>query len=79
MSRASAADPRTEAAWQTIPTVVLVGRDDPLISSEERRWMQATLDDVRYLDDDHFIMFNEPDLVADVLLEALRTGQPGRS
>ena len=75
-SRAAAADPQTAAAWQTIPTTVLIGRRDDLLPVDERNWAAQHLDDVRDLDTDHFILMHHPEVVAGVVLEAL--GEAGR-
>ena len=64
-------DPVPAAAWQSIPTTVLLGRDDDLISAEEREWVTTHVPDVRPLDCDHFIQFREPQAVVDIVLEAL--------
>jgi hypothetical protein len=40
---------RRSAAWRTIPTTVLLGRTDQLVTDEERRWATDHLDDVRFL------------------------------
>lgn len=59
------------AAWETIPTTVLLGRLDDVVSEAERDWALARLADVRMLDTDHFILFRQPDAIADVITEAL--------
>ncbi len=64
-------DPVLSAAWQSIPTTVLLGRDDELVSADERRWVAETITDVREIDDDHFILFNHPEAIADIVVEAL--------
>jgi pimeloyl-ACP methyl ester carboxylesterase len=65
------AQPQTAAAWQTIPSTVLMGRDDQLVPQNERQWAINNLEDVRFLDSDHFIIFRAPDLVSSAVLEAL--------
>ncbi len=59
-------------AWRTIPTTVLLGRDDALNPTEHQEWARAQLDDVRIIDSDHFILFRQPDIVADLIEEAFR-------
>jgi pimeloyl-ACP methyl ester carboxylesterase len=76
VSRASASDPRTAAAWLTIPTTVLIGRHDMFISLKDRQWLDAHLDDVRSLDANHFVLFTHPATVARAVLESLTGDQP---
>lgn len=68
---ATMTDPLPAAAWQTIPTTVLIGRADHLIGEDEREWMRTNLSDVRFIDSDHFIIFRQPELVALAVLESL--------
>lgn len=70
-SWAAAADPQTAAAWTTIPTTVLIGRRDDLLAADQRTWAAEHLDDVRDVDADHFIPFARPQVVAEVVVEAL--------
>lgn len=65
-------DPVLAAAWTSIPTTVVLGRDDELVSADERRWIAENIDDVREVDDDHFVLFRHPDAIADVVWEALQ-------
>ena len=60
-----------EAAWETTPTSVLIGERDNLLSEVDRRWADEHLDDVRVIDNDHFIIFRRPELVAQLVFEAL--------
>jgi pimeloyl-ACP methyl ester carboxylesterase len=60
-----------EAAWETTPTTVLIGERDNMLSEADRKWAEAHLSDVRVIDTDHFIIFRRPDLVAELVLEAL--------
>jgi pimeloyl-ACP methyl ester carboxylesterase len=70
VSRAThAAQP--EAAWETMPTTVLIGERDNLLPEADRKWVEEHLDDVRVIDADHFIIFRHPDVVAQLILEAL--------
>lgn len=59
------------AAWQTIPTTVLIGRFDELVSEEDRLWLNTRLDDVRLLDTDHLVIFRHPDVLAHIVIDAL--------
>ena len=68
-------EPQRATSWQTIPTTVLLGRSDPLISEADREWVAAHVQDVRLLDTDHFILWREPEAVADAILEALAAAQ----
>lgn len=59
-----------KAAWETTPTTVLIGERDTF-SEADRRWADEHLDDVRVIDTDHFIIFRYPEVVAQLVLEAL--------
>jgi pimeloyl-ACP methyl ester carboxylesterase len=62
--------PQASTAWRTIPTTVLLGRDDRLVSDEERRWASDNLTDVRFLESDHFLAFRQPEAISDAVIEA---------
>ena len=62
---------QTEAAWDTTPATVLIGELDNMLSDADRKWAEEHLNDVRVIDTDHFIIFRHPDLVAQLVLEAL--------
>jgi hypothetical protein len=62
---------RPEAAWETTPTSVLIGDRDNLVSETDRKWAEEHLDDVRVIDTDHFIIFRDPEVVAQLVLEVL--------
>ena len=64
-------DPVLAAAWQTIPTTVLLGRNDELVSADEIAWVTEHVKDVRLLDTDHFIPFRQPEAITQVMVEAL--------
>ncbi len=70
--RAGVTDPVPAAAWASIPTTVILGDDDELVSEDERKKVVQTFDDVRHVDTDHFILFNRPEAIADVVVEALQ-------
>jgi pimeloyl-ACP methyl ester carboxylesterase len=59
------------AAWETTPTTVLVGGRDNMPSEVDRKWVEEHIDDVRVIDTDHFIIFRHPEVVAQLVLEAL--------
>lgn len=61
-----------EAAWETTPTTVLIGEGDNLLSEADRKWAAEHLNHVRVIDADHFIIFRHPEVVAQLVLEALR-------
>ena len=59
-----------KAAWGTTPTTVLIGertRSPRPIAG----WADEHLDDVRVINTDHFIIFRYPEVVAQLVLEAL--------
>ena len=68
-SLATLTDPQTAAAWEAIPTTVLIGRDDS-VSEDDVRWALNNLSDVRFIESDHFIIFRHPRSVADLVLES---------
>jgi hypothetical protein len=63
--------PQTEAAGTTVPTTVLLGRDDDLMSDADRQPATAAVDDLKKLDTDHFILFRSPEVVSTSVMEAL--------
>jgi pimeloyl-ACP methyl ester carboxylesterase len=58
-----------------IPTTVIVGEVDELISSDERQWAIDNLTDVRVIDSDHFIPFRQPEAIGDIVVDALRASR----
>jgi pimeloyl-ACP methyl ester carboxylesterase len=70
-------DPQTEASWESIPTTVLIGSADDLISDDDRARAAEQFDDVQILPTDHFIIFRHPDAVSDAVVRALRRSAPG--
>lgn len=62
---------QTAAAWRSIPTTCMLGRHDELQPEDRQQWALQHLSDVRLVDCDHFILFRAPQVVADVVLEAL--------
>jgi pimeloyl-ACP methyl ester carboxylesterase len=69
-SSATWSDPVTSAAWDSIPTTIIIGRFDDLVPADRVAWAERHFD-VRILDTDHFMIFREPGFVADVVLEKL--------
>ena len=69
VTRRTLSDPIPAAAWVNTPVTVLLGTRDELISAERRAWAKENISDVRDVDDDHFILFNSPGLLADVIME----------
>jgi pimeloyl-ACP methyl ester carboxylesterase len=60
-------------AWKTRPSWFLVANEDRMISPETQRFMAERMSaTVRSYDVDHSPMLTEPDLVVDVILEAVR-------
>jgi hypothetical protein len=51
---------------------VLIGERDNLLSEADRKWAAEHLNHVRVIDVDHFIIFRHPEVVAQLVLEALR-------
>ena len=68
-SIATLTDPQTAAAWETIPTTVLVGQDDS-VSAGDLRWALDNFPDIGIIESDHFIIFRQPRAVADLVLES---------
>jgi pimeloyl-ACP methyl ester carboxylesterase len=60
------------AAWTSIRSTVMLGADDELMGEDDRRWIAEHFDDVREVDTDHFILFNRPEAIVSVVIEALR-------
>jgi hypothetical protein len=50
---------------------VLIGDKDNLLPEVDRKWAEEHLNDVRVIDTDHFIIFRHPEVVAQLVLEAL--------
>jgi hypothetical protein len=62
---------RRPRSRETIPTTVLIGETDNLLSDADRKWAEEHIDDIRVIDTDRFIIFRHPEVVADLALEAL--------
>jgi pimeloyl-ACP methyl ester carboxylesterase len=60
-----------QAAWETTPNTVLIGQQDNMLSEADRKWAEEHLNDVRVIDTDHFIIFRHPDLVVQLVLDAV--------
>jgi hypothetical protein len=50
---------------------VLIGDRDNLLPDGDRKWAQDHLDDIRLINTDHFIIFLHPEVVAQLVLEAI--------
>jgi pimeloyl-ACP methyl ester carboxylesterase len=61
----------TGVAPKSIATTLILGQDDNLHPPPQQEWAVRTFDDVRIIDSDHFIPVRAPEVVADVVLEAL--------
>jgi pimeloyl-ACP methyl ester carboxylesterase len=70
----TATDPPTVVGPLTIPMTVLFGTRDEGYSDNVRRATESNIADVRFVDTDHFIIFHEPEVVAQIVLEALNRG-----
>lgn len=64
--------PQVRFAWKAVPTTVVLGRTDALIPASRQQWASETFEDVRIIESDHFIPFREPELIADIVVEALK-------
>lgn len=69
VTKKTRSDPVPAEAWAEIPTTVLLGVRDNLTGREQRAWAREAVADVRDIDTDHFMLFNRPDVVAEVILE----------
>jgi hypothetical protein len=67
---AAIGDPQTAAAWQSIPTTLLVGLDDNFAKSD-LQWATDNLEDVRIIQTNHFIIFRHPEAVLAAIMDAL--------
>ena len=68
---ATATTPPTAVGRLTVPKTVLFGRHDDGFPEDLRRSTEGKVEDVRYVDTDHFIIFHEPEAVARIVLEFL--------
>lgn len=66
------ADPQARAAWREVDTTVILGRDDEMIGDAQRQWTIEAIPDVRLVDCDHFVPFRLPEVIVEVVTEALR-------
>jgi len=65
--------PPTREAWRDVPATILLGRSDKLLPAPVQEWTAAHFDDVRFVDEGHYLPFVRPDAVADVIVSALAT------
>ena len=68
--------PETGQAWRTVPTTILLGQTDSIMSAEQEQWLHAHFSDFRIVGGDHFLPFLQPDLVAEVIAETFTTANP---
>ena len=66
-------DPQTAASWQSIPTAVILGSADELITDEDRARALKQFADVEILPTDHFVIFRRADAVRDAVIRALNS------
>ena len=59
------------AAWQTIPTTVILGDTDIFYTPADHQKAAEDFNDFRLIECDHFVIFRKPELVAAAVLEAL--------
>ena len=71
VAMATATTPPTAVGRLTVPKTVLFGRHDDGFPEDLRRSTEGKVEDVRYVDTDHFIIFHEPEAVARIVLEFL--------
>jgi pimeloyl-ACP methyl ester carboxylesterase len=72
VTRRTLSDPILAAAWERVPTTVLLGERDEFNGALRLTMARERVDDVRVVDCDHFIPFNLPAFVASVILEEVR-------
>jgi len=70
VSRKAMADPQPVAAWQSIPSTVVLGRFDDQPGANDIDGAAAEVPDTRVLECDHFTIFRDPGSVARAILEA---------
>jgi len=66
-------DPQTEASWESIPTSVIIGSADGLISDDDRARASEHFTHVQILPTDHFIIFRYPEAISDAVVSALES------
>ena len=64
------ADPQPVAAWQSIPSTVVLGRFDDQPGANDIDGAAGEVPDTRVLECDHFTIFRDPGSVARAILEA---------
>jgi pimeloyl-ACP methyl ester carboxylesterase len=60
-------------AWRTVPSTILIGRCDQFIPAELQQQLSMQFQDVRLVDGDHFLPLLHPEVVAEVIAQALAT------
>jgi pimeloyl-ACP methyl ester carboxylesterase len=72
VSRKAMSDPQPAAAWQAIPSTIVLGRHDDQAGANDLDAAIARFPDTHILECDHFTIFREPEAVADIIVRALR-------
>jgi pimeloyl-ACP methyl ester carboxylesterase len=58
-------------SWRTVPSTVVLGRQDEGSPEAGQRWATDRFDDVRIVDGDHFLPFRDPEVIADAVVHRL--------
>jgi pimeloyl-ACP methyl ester carboxylesterase len=69
VARKSMSDPQPSAAWQSIPSTVVLGRLDDQPGANDVEGAAAEVPDTRVLECDHFTIFREPASVSRAILD----------
>ena len=69
VARKSMSDPQPAAAWQSIPSTVVLGRFDDEPGANDIEGAAAQVPDTRVLECDHFTIFREPGSVSRAILD----------
>lgn len=63
-------EPQRGEAWRLVPTTILIGRSDlGHYTEQEQQWVRSNFNDLRVVEGDHFLLWLQPELVADVIAE----------
>ncbi len=73
VTRKSMSDPQPAAAWQSIPTTVLLGRFDDQPGANDLEGAAARVSDTRVLECDHFSIFRDPASVSRAILDGFQS------
>jgi pimeloyl-ACP methyl ester carboxylesterase len=58
-------------AWRSIPTTVVLGRQDQETTPERLVWAEEHFEDVRVVDTQHNIGFRDPGIVASIIIDLI--------